>query len=154
MAGLRIIDGTDGHRHLVDAGGVRNLTEESPGFWDLAMTAGNWAAIQGFARAVLATPDPDGGRPEVLPALPADVTDQVTAQMCAEAGHSCIACPVEVRSLYASAHNAVGAVRRALEGGGDWSRAKRKLAELEETVARMRLVMDGHAGALDGWRRP
>lgn len=60
MDGFRIIDGTGGHRHMVDAGGVRYLTETGPGCWELAIGAGNWAAIMQFARNVLATPAPDG----------------------------------------------------------------------------------------------
>jgi len=56
--GYTLITGTDGHRHLVDAGGVRYLTETEPGTWELAISAGNWAAIRQFAEDVLATPDP------------------------------------------------------------------------------------------------
>lgn len=58
--GYRVIVGADdGKRHMLDAGGVRYLTEEQPGTWDLAIRAGNWPAIVQFAKNVLATPDPD-----------------------------------------------------------------------------------------------
>ena len=44
----------------MDAGGVRYFTEMNPGFWELALGGGNWAAIEQFAKHILATPDPDG----------------------------------------------------------------------------------------------
>lgn len=56
----------------------------------------------------------------------------------------CIACPVEVRDLFASAHNAVQAFNAALAGAGDWSRAHRKMTELEASVGRFQPIVDDH----------
>ena len=56
----------------------------------------------------------------------------------------CPACPVEVRGLHATAHNAVGAFEAAAKGHGDWSRVYRKMAELAEAVGDFQPVMDGH----------
>ena len=89
-----------------------------------------------------------------LPPLQADVTDQITAQMCAETGHSCIACPVDVRNLAATAHNAHGAVKAALEGTGSWGRAARKLGSLERALATFKESSDSHFEALRNWERP
>ena len=90
-----------------------------------------------------------------LPPLPADVTDPSTAQMCTETGHSCVACPQDVRNLYAQAHNAHGAVTAALEGTGSWERGRRKLGELGRAVEQMREHVEGeHFAALEEWRRP
>jgi hypothetical protein len=89
-----------------------------------------------------------------LPPLPAEVTDQVTAQMCTETGHSCIACPGDVRNLGATAHNALGAVRAALIGSGSWERADRKLGELERALAQYQHPLDAHFAAMSIWRRP
>lgn len=89
-----------------------------------------------------------------LPPLPAEVTDQVTAQMCQETGHSCPACPLAVRSLAAAAHNAHGAVTAALEGHGGWDRARRKLGYLRDSLDRFQEAMDGHMAALEAWKRP
>lgn len=52
------MDGADGHRHLVDASGVRYFTEDEPGYWEAAVVAGNWAAWQRLAAQITATPDP------------------------------------------------------------------------------------------------
>jgi hypothetical protein len=54
----RLITDTSGVRHLVDGGGVRYFTEEQPGSWYIAVEAGNWAAWQGIAGALLETPEP------------------------------------------------------------------------------------------------
>lgn len=56
----------------------------------------------------------------------------------------CMACPVEVRALYAAAHNAVGAIDRALQGHGDRARAIRKLYELKEEVERFKPIVERH----------
>lgn len=56
----------------------------------------------------------------------------------------CIACPVEVRGLYASASNAVRAVASARDGAGSWERAFRKLAELGEAVTLMAPIVEAH----------
>jgi hypothetical protein len=57
---------------------------------------------------------------------------------------ACPACPVEVRGLYAAAHNAVGAFERAMSGTGDAERAVRKLAELRDAVAKMKPIVEAH----------
>ena len=89
-----------------------------------------------------------------LPPLPAGVTDPATAQMCTETGHSCIACPQDVRNLAATAHNAHGAVIAALNGGGSWARAHRKLASLKNALEDFAMASDMHFAALNEWRRP
>lgn len=57
---------------------------------------------------------------------------------------ACPACPLEVRGLYAAAHNAVLAFERALRGEGDAERAVRKLAELKDAVAKMTPIVEAH----------
>lgn len=89
-----------------------------------------------------------------LPPLQAETTDQVTAQMCQETGHSCTACPTCVRNLGATARNALGAVRAALNESGSWERARRKLAELERALATHQVAVDAHFAALREWERP
>jgi len=89
-----------------------------------------------------------------LPPLDAEVTDPATAQMCTETGHSCIACPQDVRNLAATAHNAHGAVLAALNGGGSWERAHRKLAGLKNALEKFGQASDAHFAALNEWRRP
>lgn len=59
--------------------------------------------------------------------------------------HKCIACPVEVRGLYAAASNALGAWKRR----DDPSRVARKMAELEEAIATITPVVDGHFDGLN-----
>ena len=88
-----------------------------------------------------------------LPPLPAGVTDPTTAQMCTETGHSCIACPQDVRNLAATAHNAHGAVVAALAGHGGWDRAQRKLAGLKNALEKFQQASDAHFAALNEWRR-
>jgi hypothetical protein len=63
------------------------------------------------------------------------------------APHACMACPLEVRDLYATAHNAAGAVRRAVKGEGEMERALRKLGELEASLARFAPIMAAHFAA-------
>ena len=92
--------------------------------------------------------------PTALPPLAASVTDPVTARMCAETGHSCIACPQDVRNLAATAHNAHGAVLAAIGGHGSWERAVRKLASLKNALEAFRAASDAHFAALEEWRRP
>jgi hypothetical protein len=89
-----------------------------------------------------------------LPPLPSEVADPATAQMCTETGHSCIACPEDVRNLAATAHNAHGAVIAALNGSGSWNRARRKLASLRNALEKFAVASDAHFAALDEWRRP
>lgn len=91
---------------------------------------------------------------ETLPPLPASVTDQVTAQMCRETGHSCPACSQDARNLGATAHNALGGVRAALRGAGSWERANRKMGELERALEKWQASLDAHFAALEGWRKP
>ena len=88
-----------------------------------------------------------------LPPLAAEVTDPVTAQMCTETGHSCIACPQDVRNLAATAHNAHGAVIAALKGHGGWDRARRKLASLERALETFKQASDARV-RLAGLRKP
>lgn len=56
----------------------------------------------------------------------------------------CVACPVEVRDLYATAHNAVQAADAARAGRGEWLRFYRKLEELRTSVAKMKPVVEAH----------
>lgn len=56
----------------------------------------------------------------------------------------CIYCPMEVRSLHASAHNAVGAFDAAVNGSGSWSRAAKKMAELRRVVEDSTRLADAH----------
>jgi hypothetical protein len=81
-----------------------------------------------------------------------EITDQVTAAMCAETGHSCAACPTVARNLGANAHNALGAVKAALDGTGSWERARRKLGDLERALALWQTILDAHFAALHGER--
>ena len=60
------------------------------------------------------------------------------------ADHRCIWCPTDVRNLYAVAHNAHGAVDRALTGSGSWERARHKLGELGSTLRDVRPALDAH----------
>lgn len=57
-----------------------------------------------------------------------------------------MACPVEVRSLFAAAHNAWGALDRARHGTEDWDRAWRKLNDLGKQVQAFQPIMDAHFG--------
>jgi hypothetical protein len=59
--------------------------------------------------------------------------------------HTCSACPQEVRDLYATAHNAVG----ALDRGDGADRVYRKLAELRASLDRFQSVVDQHFAELD-----
>ncbi len=61
-----------------------------------------------------------------------------------DGGSPCIACPALVRSLHATAHNAVGAWEAAVKGHGDWQRAYRKMSELMQAVEGFQPVIDGH----------
>lgn len=61
--------------------------------------------------------------------------------------HLCSWCPVEVRALFATAHNAVLALDMARAGVGDFERAWRKLAELRETVHVVQPLLDAHFDA-------
>lgn len=56
----------------------------------------------------------------------------------------CIWCPVEVRGLHATAHNAVGAFFAAVSGSGSWERCGRKMAELKSAVERTQAHSDAH----------
>jgi len=62
----------------------------------------------------------------------------------ANTAHSCIACPVEVRGLYATAANMVIAVQMVLSGDCGPERAGRKLLELQEAVEKMRPIVEEH----------
>ena len=61
-------------------------------------------------------------------------------------GHRCDWCPVEVRSLYAYAHNAMTAMETAW-GAGDWARARRKVDELAEFLRHTQPALDAHFAA-------
>lgn len=61
-----------------------------------------------------------------------------------KAAHSCMACPLEVRGLYATAANMVITVQMVLQGQCDPERAARKLLELQEAVEKMRPIMEEH----------
>ena len=67
---------------------------------------------------------------------------------------SCPACPVEVRGLYASAHNAVLAVEAAQGEMGSWERAFRKMAELKSAVEAMQPIVDKHFEDRSHWNGP
>lgn len=56
----------------------------------------------------------------------------------------CVWCPMEIRSLHATAHNAVGAFFAAVDGTGSWERAGRKMAELRQAVEHTRVGLDAH----------
>jgi hypothetical protein len=84
--GFRLITDVDGIRHMVDAGGVRQLTEidRERGYWELAVSSGNQAAIVQFAAGILAAwaePQPAPGerfsslRPEQITAIRAELDD-------------------------------------------------------------------------------
>lgn len=82
-----------------------------------------------------------------------EVTDSSTAQMCADTGHQCPACPSAVRNIYATAYNAELAVTSAMSNNGSWERAGRKLAELKHAVDAFRAEhVNGHFEALEAWR--
>lgn len=81
-------------------------------------------------------------------------TDPTTQRMMDETGHSCPACPADVRNLSAVARNAAMALTTAIESGNDWGRARRKLAELNRVLASWRPIVDEHFAALEAWRRP
>lgn len=57
---------------------------------------------------------------------------------------TCIACPTEVRNLYATAHNAVSAIERAIQGSGSWERAHRMVTELKSAVETMKPIVERH----------
>lgn len=52
----------------------------------------------------------------------------------------CTACPVEVRGLYASAHNALGAWKR----GDKPDRVRHKMDELADAIALLAPLVDAH----------
>lgn len=82
-----------------------------------------------------------------------DVTDASTAQMCADTGHQCPACPSAVRNLYATAFNAESAIMEALAHNGSWERAQRKLVEMKRAVDAFRAEhVNEHFKALEAWR--
>jgi len=56
----------------------------------------------------------------------------------------CPACPILVRDLHATAHNALNAIDAALRGDGDWSRAKRKIEGLRASVKAFQPTVDAH----------
>lgn len=61
---LHQVTDQDGTRHLVDAAGVRYLTEEHPGHWYIAIAATGWHGWRDLAQAVLAVPaDASGPQP-------------------------------------------------------------------------------------------
>lgn len=62
--------------------------------------------------------------------------------------HLCSFCPVEVRALYAAAYNAMLAVDMAEAGLGDRDRARRKVAELRETLRTVQPLVDAHFDAV------
>jgi hypothetical protein len=68
------------------------------------------------------------------PELPASVT--------LWADHSCAACPIPVRDLYATAHNVVVEFERGVDM--DFGRLNRRLTDLVESVHGFRPVVDAH----------
>lgn len=58
--------------------------------------------------------------------------------------HRCSFCPVSVRTLYASAYNAMLALDMARAGLGDWDRAWRKFAEMRDIVTALQPLLDAH----------
>lgn len=56
--------------------------------------------------------------------------------------HRCCCCPVEVRSLFAVAHNLLLA-----NDGGHWGKVWQLLGELRVEVDRMQPLMDAHFAA-------
>lgn len=59
-------------------------------------------------------------------------------------GKPCPACPMEVRDLAATAHNALLAVDHARNSMGDWNRAYRKLEGLRGSLSRMQSIVNKH----------
>lgn len=57
--------------------------------------------------------------------------------------HKCAACPVEVRGLYAAAHNALGAWRR----GDRLDRVTHKMDELADALTRLAPIVEAHFAA-------
>jgi hypothetical protein len=57
---------------------------------------------------------------------------------------TCMACPVEVRGLFAVAANACKAFEAAVDGVGDVERFKRQMAELRREVDLFQLIVDRH----------
>lgn len=85
---------------------------------------------------------------------PPKVADRATELMRAATGHNCPACPTSVRNLHAVAWNAAQAIRAALSDRTGWTRAERKLAELEQVLVEFQDISASHFAALDGWRNP
>lgn len=59
--------------------------------------------------------------------------------------HNCIACPVEVRGLYAAASNALGAWSRS----DDRSRIAHKMDELRDALDRIEPIVTAHFDGLN-----
>lgn len=62
----------------------------------------------------------------------------------AAAAPQCMACPTDVRDLYAVASNAHMAVTAALDGRASWARARRKIVDLGRVVASFKQIVDAH----------
>lgn len=81
------------------------------------------------------------------------MTDTTTEQFMKETGHNCVACPTDVRGLYAVAHNALGqwdAIKDSVADG----RMHRKMSELRSSVESFRTIVNEHFEALNAWRKP
>lgn len=58
--------------------------------------------------------------------------------------HKCDVCSIEIRNLFAVAHNAVNAIDAAKRQEGSWERAYRKVEQLRHGVEMMQPIMDAH----------
>lgn len=83
-------------------------------------------------------------------------TDPTTEQMRQETGHDCFVCPLEIRHLTATVHNALNALDAARSDlhHADWQRAWRKVEEMREALNLLKPTIDKHFDDLENWRRP
>lgn len=107
-------------------------------------------------RVSISAPDREAGSPkegDMVARNPKNHADQwlVAAQYFAdnfeplEGGHQCIACPVEVRGLYAVAHNALNAYDTWKQyGSEEVPRFHRKIGELREQVECLKPIVEKH----------
>lgn len=79
----------------------------------------------------------------LTPPPPPDAAEE-GGDMAVEEVHSCLACPTDVRDLYAVAFTLLEALER-----GDLCRIAKKSASLRRSVDRMRVIVDAHFKARD-----
>lgn len=81
-------------------------------------------------------------------------TDGTTERMRQETGHDCIMCPTSVRNLSAVATNALHQWDANKGDFPDWNRMGRKMEDIRRALESLRIPIDEHFEALNGWRRP